>query len=81
MQTKSTPSKRNNIYLRRPTLLFAVQQAIKLGIIRAGSASEWIDNVLASKVKEITPKLRRQAYRLGLDEQALVKDGIKAATE
>lgn len=82
MKTKS-PSlqKRTNIYLRRPTLLFAVQQAIKLGIIRAGSASEWIETQLAAKVREVAPRLRKDLFRLGLDDKALTEEGMRESAK
>lgn len=79
--TSQRLQKRNNIYLKRPTLLFAVQQAIKLGLIKAGSASEWIETKLAEKVKEVSPRLRKNVYRLGLDEKALVEEGMRESNK
>jgi hypothetical protein len=78
--TKARPTKaRTNITLRTPSIFAAHQVAVRLGLIRAKSTSEWIEDVLTKSVRELSPKLRRELYKLAPELRAEVKEGIAAA--
>lgn len=78
-QPASKTKGRTNIALRHPCILAAHQAAVRLGLIRAKSTSEWVEDVMTKAVRSLSPKLRRLVYRLPADKQEEVRDGITVA--
>ena len=70
---------RTNITLRNPCILTAHQQAVKLGLIKAHSTSEWLEGVMARAIRELSPKLRRDLYRIAPELQEEVRQALAVA--
>lgn len=63
-QKKPSKPKRTNIYLRNPVLFKALQQAVSLKIIQAGSASERLDEMMLTEARRLLPKFKALGSKL-----------------
>lgn len=57
-------SKRRNIYFRSPAIYDALQQAVAKGLIKSRSASERVEELLATEVRRLAPKLRAAGVKV-----------------
>jgi len=74
-----TPKGRTNITLRNPCILTAHQAAVKLGLIRQHSTSEWIEEVMKRCVRDLSPKLKRELFKLAPELHDEIREGIAIA--
>lgn len=57
-------SKRRNVYFRNPVIYDALQMAVEKGIVKSRSASERLEELIATEVRRLAPKLRAAGVKV-----------------